>query len=159
MQKWPVPDWALVRLLEKIRAQQPRAIGLDLYRDLSEGSGHEELVKVFRNTPNLIGVEKISGERVNPPPELKKKDQVGLADLVLDSDRFVRRALLTAEDAKEKNTIKAGLATLVALKYLETEGISLESINPQKQKFQLGKEIYLPLQNQEAGYTDADHTF
>ncbi|MBN3872838.1 CHASE2 domain-containing protein [Nostoc sp. JL33] len=156
VRKWPIPDSALAQLLEKIRAQQPRAIGLDLYRDLPEGNGHEQLVQVFRNTPNLIGVEKITGERVNPPPELKKKDQVGLADLVLDGDRFVRRALLTAEDAKEKNTIKAGLATLVALKYLETEGISLESIDPQKQKFQLGKEIYLPLQNQEAGYTDAD---
>ncbi|MDZ8134443.1 MAG: CHASE2 domain-containing protein [Nostoc sp. DedQUE04] len=156
VRKWPVPDWALARLLEKIRAQQPRAIGLDLYRDLPEGSGHEQLVRVFRNTPNLIGVEKITGERVNPPPELKKQDRVGLADLVLDGDRFVRRALLTSEDAKEKNTIKAGLATLVALKYLEAEKISLESIDPQKQKFQLGKEIYLPLQNQEAGYTDAD---
>ncbi|MDZ8084747.1 MAG: CHASE2 domain-containing protein [Nostoc sp. DedQUE12b] len=156
VRKWPVPDWALARLLEKIRAQQPRAIGLDLYRDLPEGSGHEQLVQVFRNTPNLIGVEKITGERVNPPPELKKQDRVGLADLVLDGDRFVRRALLTAEDAKEKNTIKAGLATLVALKYLEAEKISLESIDPQQQKFQLGKEIYLPLQNQEAGYTDAD---
>ncbi|MEH2205133.1 MAG: CHASE2 domain-containing protein [Nostoc sp.] len=156
VRKWPVPDWALARLLEKIRAQQPRAIGLDLYRDLPEGSGHEQLVQVFRNTPNLIGVEKITGERVNPPPELKKQDQVGLADLVLDGDRFVRRALLTAEDAKEKNTIKAGLATLVALKYLEAEKISLESIDPQQQKFKLGKEIYLPLQNQEAGYTDAD---
>ncbi|MEH1830594.1 MAG: CHASE2 domain-containing protein [Nostoc sp.] len=156
VRKWPVPDWALARLLEKIRAQQPRAIGLDLYRDLPEGNGHEQLVQVFRNTPNLIGVEKITGERVNPPPELKKKDQVGLADLVLDGDRFVRRALLTAEDAKEKNTIKPGLATLVALKYLEVEGISLESIDPKQQKFQLGKEIYLPLQNQQAGYTDAD---
>ncbi|AFY34687.1 CHASE2 domain-containing protein [Calothrix sp. PCC 7507] len=154
VRKWPVPDWALAQLLEKIRAQQPRAIGLDLYRDLPEGSGHEQLVQVFRNTPNLIGVEKITGERVNPPPELKKKDQVGLADLVLDGDRFVRRALLTAEDAKEQNTIKAGLATLVALKYLEAEKISLENIDPQKQKFRLGKEIYLPLQNQEAGYTD-----
>ncbi|MEH2294124.1 CHASE2 domain-containing protein [Nostoc sp.] len=156
VRKWPIPDWALAQLLEKIRAQEPRAIGLDLYRDLPEGNGHEQLVQVFRNTPNLIGVEKITGERVNPPPELKKKDQVGLADLVLDGDRFVRRALLTAEDAKEKNTIKAGLATLVALKYLEAEKISLESIDPKQQKFQLGKEIYLPLQNQEAGYTDAD---
>ncbi|MHC5599927.1 MAG: CHASE2 domain-containing protein [Nostoc sp.] len=156
VQKWPIPDSTLAQLIEKIRSQQPRAIGLDLYRDLPEGSGYEQLVQVFRNTPNLIGVEKITGERVNPPPELKKKDQVGLADLVLDGDRFVRRALLTAEDAKEKNTIKAGLATLVALKYLEAEKISLESIDPKQQKFRLGKEIYLPLQNQEAGYTDAD---
>lgn len=70
--KWPVPDWSLAKLLEKIREQQPRSIGLDLYRDLPEGSGHEQLVQVFRTTPNLIGVEKITGERVNPPPELKK---------------------------------------------------------------------------------------
>ncbi|MEH2066822.1 MAG: CHASE2 domain-containing protein [Nostoc sp.] len=156
VRKWPVPDWALAKLLEKIRAQQPRAIGLDLYRDLPEGSGHEELAKIFRSTPNLIGVEKITGERVNPPPELKKLDRVGLADLVLDGDRFVRRALLTAVDAKEEGKIKPGLATFVALKYLEAEKITLESIDEQQQKFQLGKAIYQPLKNQEAGYSDAD---
>ncbi|PAX52905.1 CHASE2 domain-containing protein [Brunnivagina elsteri] len=154
--KWPVPDWSLAQLLEKIRSQQPRAIGLDLYRDLPEGTGHEQLVQIFDTTPNLIGVEKITGERVNPPPELKKKDQVGLADLVLDGDRHVRRALLTSEDAKEDGKIKAGLATLVALKYLETEKITLESVDEKQQKFQLGKAIYQPLKNQEAGYSDAD---
>jgi CHASE2 domain-containing sensor protein/DNA-binding NarL/FixJ family response regulator/anti-sigma regulatory factor (Ser/Thr protein kinase) len=156
VRKWPIPDWALAQLLEKIRSQQPRAIGLDLYRDLPEGTGYEQLVEVFRTTPNLIGVEKITGERINPPPELKKNGQVGLADLVLDGDRSVRRALLTAEDAKEENTLKPGLATLVALKYLETDGISLESVDPKQQKFRLGKQIHLPLNNQEAGYLDAD---
>ncbi|MEH2191409.1 MAG: CHASE2 domain-containing protein [Nostoc sp.] len=156
VQKWPIPDWALAKLLEKIRAQQPRAIGLDLYRDLPEGSGHEELVKIFRSTPNLIGVEKITGERVNPSPDLKKLNQVGLADLVLDGDRFVRRALLTATDAKEQYTLKAGLATVVALKYLEADKISLKNIDPKQQKFQLGKAIYVPLNNQEPGYFDAD---
>ncbi|MUG95505.1 CHASE2 domain-containing protein [Scytonema sp. UIC 10036] len=154
--KWPIPDWALAQLLEKIRAQQPRAIGLDLYRDLPEGKGHEQLVKIFRSTPNLFGVEKITGERVNPPPELKKRDRVGFADLVLDGDRHVRRALLTAKDAQEHDTLKAGLATRVALHYLEAEGIALESIDPQQQKFRLGKEIYSPLKNQEAGYPDVE---
>ncbi|MBW4616403.1 MAG: CHASE2 domain-containing protein [Desmonostoc vinosum HA7617-LM4] len=154
--KWPVPDWALAKLLKKIKAQQPRSIGLDLYRDLPEGSGYEQLVQVFRTTPNLIGVEKITGERVNPPPELKKNDQVGLADLVLDGDRHVRRALLTAEDAKSEGKIKAGLATHVALKYLEAQKITLESIDEKQQKFRLGKAIYQPLKNQEAGYSDAD---
>ncbi|QLE59344.1 CHASE2 domain-containing protein [Nostoc sp. TCL26-01] len=154
--KWPVPDWSLAKLLAQIRSQQPRAIGLDLYRDLPEGSGYEQLLQIFRSTPNLIGVEKITGERVNPPPELQKLDQVGLADLVLDGDRHVRRALLTAEDTKSAGKIKAGLATLVALKYLEAEKITLESIDEKRQKFRLGKQIYLPLQNQTAGYGDAD---
>ncbi|MEA5551824.1 CHASE2 domain-containing protein [Anabaena cylindrica UHCC 0172] len=154
--KWPVPDWALAELLAKVRSQQPRAIGLDLYRDLPEGRGYEQLAQIFRTTPNLIGVEKIIGERVNPPPELKKNDQVGLADSVLDSDRHVRRALLTAKDEKDNGNIKAGLGTLVALKYLEVEKITLESIDEKQQKFQLGKAIYEPLSNQEAGYGDAD---
>ncbi|MEA5580055.1 CHASE2 domain-containing protein [Nodularia harveyana UHCC-0300] len=154
--KWPIPDESLAQLLEKIRSQKPRAIGLDLYRDLPEGDGHEKLVEIFRTTPNLIGVEKITGERVNPPPELKKNDQVGLADLVLDGDRFVRRALLTAIDDQEEGNIKAGLATLMALKYLETENISLESVDPEQQKFRLGQQIHIPLENLEAGYGDAD---
>ncbi|MEA5513406.1 CHASE2 domain-containing protein [Nodularia sp. UHCC 0506] len=154
--KWPVPDRSLAQLLAKIRVQQPRAIGLDLYRDLPEGDGHEKLVEIFQTTPHLIGVEKITGERVNPPPELKKNNQVGLADLVLDGDLHVRRALLTASDAQAEGKIKAGLATLVALKYLEAEKITLESIDPKQQKFQLGKQIYLPIENQTAGYGDAD---
>lgn len=153
---WPVPDQALAELLEKIRAQKPRVIGLDLYRDLPEGNGHDRLINVFETTPNLIGVEKITGERVNPPPVLKKKGQVAIADLVLDGDRHVRRALLTAEDAKEQNTLKAGLATQVALKYLESENIQLESVDPAQQKFKLGKAIYRPLQPGDAGYTAAN---
>jgi CHASE2 domain-containing sensor protein/DNA-binding response OmpR family regulator/nitrogen-specific signal transduction histidine kinase len=154
--KWPIPDWSLAQLIEKIRSQKPRSIGLDLYRDLPEGTGAEQLTKVWQTTPNLIGVEKITGERVNPPPELKKNDQVGLADLVLDGDRHVRRALLTAEDIKEGGKIKAGLATLVALKYLEADKITLESIDEKQQKFKLGKAIYQPLSRQEAGYGDGD---
>ncbi|MDJ0797400.1 MAG: CHASE2 domain-containing protein [Calothrix sp. MO_167.B12] len=154
--KWPVPDWALAKLLDKIRSQKPRAIGLDLYRDLPEGTGGEQLAEVFRTTPNLFGVEKITGERVKPPPELKKKGQVGFADLVLDGDRHVRRALLTAEDVKEGGAIKAGLGTVVALKYLEADKITLESVDAKQLKFQLGKAIYQPLKDLEAGYTDAD---
>ncbi|WP_413173831.1 CHASE2 domain-containing protein [Anabaena azotica] len=153
--KWPVPDSSLAQLLKIIRSQQPRVIGLDLYRDLPEGNGYEQLVEIFRTTPNLIGVEKISGERVKPPPELKK-EQVGLADLLLDGDRHVRRALLTANDAQANDQTKGGLATVVAIKYLEAENITLESVDPKQQKFKLGKQIFLPLENTVAGYTEND---
>lgn len=153
---WPIPDRSLAELLEKIRAQKPRVIGLDLYRDLPEREGYDRLVKLFQTTPNLIGVEKVIGDRVNPPPELKKLGQVGLADLVLDGDRHVRRAMLTAEDAKEKNTVKAALSTQVALKYLEAEGITLEPVKATPEKFKLGKATYVPLRPGEAGYTVAD---
>jgi CHASE2 domain-containing sensor protein/nitrogen-specific signal transduction histidine kinase/DNA-binding NarL/FixJ family response regulator len=153
---WPVPDHSLADLLEKIQAQKPRAIGLDLYRDLPVGKGYDRLAQIYKTTPYLFGVEKITGDRVPPPPELKKLGQVGLADLVLDSDRHIRRALLTSEDPKENNALKPGLATQVAIKYLESEKISLESVDPDQQKFQLGKATYVPLAPGHAGYSGPD---
>ena len=151
---WPIPDYLLADLLEKIKAQQPSVIGMDLYRDLPEDPGHDQLVEVFSTTPNLIGVEKIIANRVDPPPVLSERGQVGLADLVLDGDRTVRRALLTAEDSEAEGVIKAGLATQVALKYLENKGIELTPVNPERQKFQLGKVTFLPLSRREAGYAN-----
>src|SRR3712207_8468648 len=42
--KWPIPDAVLAKLIEKLKAQQPRAIGLDLYRDIPVEPGHQALV-------------------------------------------------------------------------------------------------------------------
>jgi CHASE2 domain-containing sensor protein/nitrogen-specific signal transduction histidine kinase/DNA-binding NarL/FixJ family response regulator len=154
VKNWPIPDESLAELLEKIRTQNPRAVGMDLYRDLPVGKGYDRLKKVFESMPSLIGVEKITGERVKPPAVLKEKDQVAIADLVLDGDRHVRRAMLTAEDSKEGNAQKAGLATQVALKYLEADNINLEPIKDTH--YRLGKTDYNPLNVGEAGYNRQD---
>ena len=154
--KWPVPDRALAKVIENLRSQKPRVIGLDLYRNLPEEPGHQELLQVFETTPILIGVEKMTGDRVEPPLILKQKEQVALADLVLDADQKVRRALLTAEDKRDNKSIKSGLATQVALKYLESEKITLESVDAAQQKFRLGKMIFLPMKDREGGYNNED---
>ena len=153
---WPIPDGTLAQLITKIRDQKPTAIGMDLYRDLPVGQGYDDLKKVFQTTPALVGVEKIIGDRVPPPPELKKLGQVGLADLTLDGDRRIRRALLTADDEKENKTIKPGLATQVALLHLKTKGIELKAIDEAKNHYQLGKTSYRPIANSEGGYGNQD---
>ncbi|TYQ31341.1 CHASE2 domain-containing protein [Pseudanabaena sp. UWO310] len=153
---WPVPDRVLAKVIENLRSQNPRVIGMDLYRNLPEEPGHQELLQIFQTTPTLIGVEKMTGDRVDPPAVLKQKEQVSLADLVLDSDQKVRRALLTAEDQRDNKTIKSGLATQVALKYLESEKITLEPVDATQQKFRLGKTIFLPMRDREAGYSNED---
>jgi CHASE2 domain-containing sensor protein/nitrogen-specific signal transduction histidine kinase/DNA-binding response OmpR family regulator len=153
---WPIPDSVLAKLITKIRDQKPTAIGMDLYRDLPVGKGYAELKTVFQTTPNLIGVEKITGDRVPPPPELKKSGQVGLADLILDSDRRVRRALLTADDHKENNTTKPGLATQVALMHLKTKGVELAVTDEQKSHYQLGKTAYRQISLGEGNYGEKD---
>ena len=152
---WPIPDGILATLLEKIAKQQPRAIGMDIYRDLPEEPGHKRLVEVFESTPSIVGVEKVNGDRVDPPPALAALGQVGLADLILDTDRKVRRALLTSVDEASGET-KAGLATQVALSYLAADGISLEAVDADKQKFRLGNALFEPLRSHQAGYHKED---
>lgn len=153
---WPIPDDALADLLSKIRDQKPSAIGMDLYRDMPVGKGYDKLEAVFKTTPNLIGVEKVSGDRVPPPPALKALNQVALADLVLDGDRRVRRALLTANDEKESSTTKPGLATQVALKHLEARKVELEIVDEKGPKYKLGYTAYEQLKIGEAGYPESD---
>lgn len=153
---WPITDQILAELLAKIQAQSPRVVGMDLYRNLPEEPGHEQLVQQFRSMPNLIGVEKVVGQRVAPSPILKELGQIALADLVLDGDSKLRRALLSAHDPRAQQDYKSGLATRVASIYLEVEGITIEAIDSQRGKFRLGKTIFAPLLATEAGYSYQD---
>jgi PAS domain S-box-containing protein len=149
-----VPDQVLAELIQKLKAHQPRAIGLDLYRDLPVEPGHQKLVRVFESTPNLIGVEKIAGDVVAPPPTLDRLGQVAGADLMLDADGKVRRGFLTLENSQGK--IQESLATKLALMYLQHEGITLEVVNPAKEQYRLGQAIFERFREYDAGYVRAD---
>jgi CHASE2 domain-containing sensor protein/nitrogen-specific signal transduction histidine kinase/DNA-binding NarL/FixJ family response regulator len=153
---WPISDQVLANLITSIKRHKPSVIGLDIYRNLPEAPGHQALLEVFKTTNNLYGVEKISGLRVDPSPELQQQDQVALADLIVDDDRKVRRAFLTATDAKQEEALKVGLATQIATQYLENKKIELKEINATKQHFRLGKADFMGLQEHEAGYSDRD---
>src|SRR5919199_869425 len=39
--QWPVSDAVLAKTIEKLKAQRPEAIGLDLYRNLPVEPGHQ----------------------------------------------------------------------------------------------------------------------
>jgi PAS domain S-box-containing protein len=151
--QWPISDAVLAKLIEKLKAQQPLAIGLDLYRDLPVEPGHQKLVEVFKSTPNLIGVEKVVGETVAPPPTLNQ-DQVGISDLVLDADGKVRRGLLTIKP--KRGQTRESLGVKLALRYLESKGISLKVINASKKHYQLGQAVFRPFTGNEGGYVGAN---
>lgn len=121
LQQWPMSDQVLAQLLDRIRRAQPRVIGLDIYRDLPVEPGYAALNTIFRTTPNLIGIQKILGSSVSPPPTLAAQGQVGMADFVIDADARIRRGLLTATDAQGQ--VVESLALVLALRYLEGEGI------------------------------------
>lgn len=151
---WPLSDAVLANLLETLAAQNPRVIGLDLYRDLPQNPGHERLRAVMAGLPNLIGVEKaFGGGTVAPPPILAEGDRVGLADVPQDGDSKIRRLIVSAPVAGE---IKLGFATRVSLLYLEQMGVTLEVRDAAQHHYQLGQAQFSPLTGVEGGYSPAD---
>ncbi|MBK4730470.1 CHASE2 domain-containing protein [Oxynema sp. CENA135] len=152
--KWPMSDGLLAQALDKIKAQNPRAIGLGLYRDFPVEPGHQQLLETFKSTPNLIGIEKVSEESVAPPPLLASDDRVSFVDLILDADGKVRRALVSLEP--EPNRIVLSLGTRLALTYLKAEGIEIEAIAEHPDRIRLGKGIFHPFEKNDGGYVNAN---
>ena len=152
--KWPIPDDAMAKAIANIKAQQPKAIGLDIYRDLPVPPGSKKLDRVFRSTPNLIGVEKKIADRILPPPTLSQLGQVALADLILDADGKVRRGLISIRTHDDKTQL--GLAANLSLTYLESKGISLRVADAKNKQLRLGKAIFQAWKSNDGGYINAD---
>ena len=127
-------------------------IGLDLVRNLPLEPGNRELVALFQTTSNLFGIEKVIEPQIDPPPILKNQEQVGFADLSQDLDGSVRRALLTVELSSDD--LRESLAIKLALSYLQSQGISLESLP--EHKVRLGKAIFNRFTANDGGYIRAD---
>ncbi|OWY64427.1 hypothetical protein B7486_47345 [cyanobacterium TDX16] len=147
---WPTNDWILARAIEKIKAQQPRAIGLDIYRNRSIAPGKQNLERVFRSTPNLIGVEKVVAPTIPPSPTLKSLNQSSSSDVALDSDGVLRRAILFPIPGQ--NIQSLGLA--VALIYLHSRGVAPQMA--EDGALRLGATTFKPFESGDGGYVNAD---
>ncbi len=154
--KWPIPDGVLSDVIETIKEQEPLAIGLDLYRNLPVPPGHDKLLKTYRTTPNLFGIEKVvgdaNGSAVPPPTVLKEQNQVSAADLVWDGDGKIRRALLTVQPSEEETVVNLGLQ--LALMYLEAKEIFPELT--ENGDVQLGQAVFTRFTRNDGGYVRAD---
>ncbi|TAE50613.1 MAG: CHASE2 domain-containing protein, partial [Oscillatoriales cyanobacterium] len=154
---YPISDAVLAQLLQKLHAGKPRAIGLDVYRDLPTQPGNAELVKTFKTIPNLIGIELMPDETrfgVRPPPVLEKLDRIGFNNVVLDADSKVRRTLLYAWPGNGKT--HQSFALRLALLYLETEGISPEPATVNPKYLQLGKGVFQRFKPNDGAYVRSD---
>ena len=153
--QWPMSDSTMAELLTEIKQQQPRVIGLDLYRDLKYGKPEEQqqLEAIFRSTPNLIGVEKAIGDKVKPSSVLEELGQVAMADFVLDADGKARRALILA--GFENGEVEFSLGAMTALIYLERDNILLQDTDEPTEKT-LAETKISALKSNSAGYINAD---
>lgn len=148
----PIPDGTLAKILENLKQHQPRAIGLDIYRDIPVPPGNDSLMKVFESTPNLVGVQKvvesIDSSGVNPPPALKKRQQVGANDLPIDTDGKIRRTLFYLADKNGDNVFSFSFK----LAYLYLNDIGVEVASTEDDLIKVGKVIFQPFESNDGGY-------
>lgn len=154
--RWPVPDETLARALRLLLEHQPRAVGVDLYRDLEVPPGHEELTAVLVQRPQIIMISQLGGStvaRIPPPPVLEGSEQVGFNDILVDPDGIIRRALLFQDDGE---AVAFAFALRLAMLYLAGEGIVPQQDPVVPEWIRLGPTTLTPFTSSDGGYVDAD---
>lgn len=157
--QWPLDDERLATLIETIRSAKPRAIGLDLYRDLPEPRNASKLPildHAFRTTENLITIflPDVGGKGIPGPPSLiDMPDRLAFNDFPLDRT-VARRASLFA---KHNDQIYQSFALSIAQLYLEQEGIDLGPADASRpQSLRIGKATLRQFHPNDGGYAGAD---
>jgi len=153
---WPIPDGTLAQVLETLTRYQPRAIGLDIYRDIEVPPGRAQLNEMLTRNRHIITVMKLGegeSDGIPPPPVLKGTDQVGFVGTLVDRGGIVRRGLLFQHDGE---TAFYSFALRLALLYLQAEGITPQPDASNPQHLRLGRATIRPLERNDGGYVDVD---
>jgi len=157
----PVSDADLAEAIRRLLAMGPRAVAVDLYRNLPVGEGREALAAVARD-PRVAFVFQLPGasQAGVPPPEFGEgAGQRVLSDVVVDPDGVVRRGLVYMwDDAGEAHP---SLAWWLALAYLGGEP---EPLRPgpgwtggeERSAIALGEGEVWRFRQDDGGYVDAD---
>lgn len=179
---YPVNDETLATLLETIAAAEPRAIGIDIYRDLPVSPtymqlletlrqdpdrlnstketaetepSHQRLADVYRQNSNIIGITKVTGgaESVAPSPVLASLGQISANDIPPDIDDRQRRAFLYLKPQEDGETYFS-LGFKLAMIYLEREGI-IPEMNDDDQ-VQIGEAVFPSIEKNSGSYVRND---
>ncbi len=142
--EWPIQDSTIAELLTVLLAADPRAIGLDVFRDVPIGEGQPALLQQIASDERIFPVCKISSAETPgvPPPDQTPDDRVGFSDLVVDQGGTLRRSLLVAAPPENSpavgkhlcatpNTQLLSLGFQLALRYLATEDNAALGQTPQ----------------------------
>ena len=154
--RWPITDAILAQALERLVQLQPRAIGVDIYRDIPVDPGHADLNRVLVEHPRIMTVTKLGGGTVAgipPPPVLAGTEQVAFNDLLIDSDGIVRRGLLFQEVGDET---AYGFAIRLAMLFLAEEGIGPQPDSDDPEQLRLGSTTLRRFGPYDGGYVGAD---
>ncbi len=165
-QEYPIEDGTLAAVMQTLQTYNPRAIALDVARDVPQGEGREALGQTLQSSDRLLAgclLSTATEPGVAPPPGLSP-DQIGFADLPLDPQGIVRRSILVSTPAPTDSPLGnthlcnetdpsnelLSLGMLLALIYLEDEGIPIQQTATGE--LQLGDVVVPRLTNRAGGY-------
>jgi len=148
--RWPISDAVLAQLLANLQRQQPRTIGLDIYRDVPHAPGHAELLKQLQ-AENVMAIKLLGTadkDAVSAPPGMPEA-RVGFSDIVLDPDAVVRRNWLYSHTPTEE---LYSFSLRLALHYMGNPPLAAEA----NRGLRIGS-VWLPsLQENSGGYEVLD---
>ena len=156
---YPIPDANMAIALQKILEHEPRAIGIDVFRDKPVPPGRDQLNDVLANNENIFVIRKfgspVTGEMgVSPPEVLADTEQVGFNDLVVDEDGIIRRALIFITD--DQDNFHVSFAMRLAVGFLIHNDIYPEPDADNPDLMRLGKYLFKPFEPNDGMYVDAD---
>ncbi|MEO1208210.1 MAG: CHASE2 domain-containing protein [Cyanobacteria bacterium J06638_20] len=139
-QEFPIRDDTLTELLTSLLEHEPLAIGLDIARDVPQGSGREQLENVIAESDRIIAACLMSGQDnpgISPAPGTPP-ERVAFADLPKDPDGTIRRHILVSSPGEslvplpslhqcnqvDPNNQLVSLGFSMALVYLQEQGIA-----------------------------------
>lgn len=164
---YPLTDATLRRVLERLLEAGPRAIGVDVYRDLPVprpplGSeerttpAYEALGRTVNASGRIYMVTKLPGpDGVGvPPPSFLDPAFVAAADFPGDADGITRRGMLFVWDPDGNAYLSLGLQ--LALRFLADEGIAMGAAEEDEEWVALGDTAIPPFEANDGGYVRAD---
>ncbi|MCK5831354.1 MAG: adenylate/guanylate cyclase domain-containing protein [Methylococcales bacterium] len=152
--RWEISDELLANILIQLLDYQPRAIGIDAYRDFPVPPGNKRLEKLFQSYQNIIVTTKFGNKKEKgfaSPPVLKDTDQTGLSDMPVDSDNIIRRGILYLDDNK---SIFYSLSFRLAMNYLQQEKEPIRFDGDEQGNLHFGKSTLKPFKPTSGGYED-----
>jgi CHASE2 domain-containing sensor protein/predicted Ser/Thr protein kinase len=153
--RWSLSDEALLELLKKLDEYQPRAIGLDIYRDFPVDANYPELGDRLQRDSRLLTACKVSAPIDGAPDGVPPPPEVSFSDFIADNDESVRRQLLQLNPpATSACFAEYSFSLQLAFKYLQAEGISTK-LTPEGY-LQLGETVFQPLAAHSSGYQGID---
>ncbi|XHX78667.1 MAG: CHASE2 domain-containing protein [Stenomitos frigidus ULC029] len=172
LQQYPLHDVTFATALETLERYQPRAIGLDISRDVPQGplAGRKQLTQLINASEVIVSGCLLSTENHpgSPPAPGTPEGGAAFADLPPDRDQVIRRVRLVSTPGKSAKATRTrhicnnasteneipSLSFLLAQLYLERSGIAPEP--DANGDIQFGKQVLQRLDARFGSYAPAE---